>query len=167
MRRGGNVAKPSTKKSNRRTFLTAAPAAAVAAVAAVPASAAQGTPSAPVKKVHWSGGKRPEKPPLFSGIVQYGNLIFIAGIGAHFEGDIKAHTKHVLDEIQKRLESVGSSMEKVLKVNVYLNDLKDYAGMNEVYLGRFGPEPGVRTTIAAAGGIPGNSLVEIDCIASI
>ena len=162
------MAKPSTKKSNRRKFLTAAPAAAVAAVAAMPAkAAAQGTPSAPVKKVHWSGGKRPEKPPLFSGIVQYGNLIFIAGIGAHFEGDIKAHTKHVLDEIQKRLESVGSSMDKVLKVNVYLNDLKDYAGMNEVYLGRFGPEPGVRTTIAAAGGIPGNSLVEIDCIASI
>ena len=65
-------------------------------------------------------------------------MVFIAGIGAHFEGDIKAHTKHVLDEIEKRLLSVGSSMEKVLKVNVYLNDLKDYAGMNEAYLGRFG-----------------------------
>jgi 2-iminobutanoate/2-iminopropanoate deaminase len=167
MARGGDVAKPKVKTSNRRKFLTSAPAA-VAAVAAVPSVAsAQGTPAAPVKKVHWSGGKPPQKPPLFSGIVQYGNLIFIAGIGAHFEGDIKAHTKHVLDEIQKRLESVGSSMEKVLKVNVYLNDLKDYAGMNEVYLGRFGLEPGVRTTIAAAGGIPGNSLVEIDCIACI
>ena len=58
-------------------------------------------------------------------------------------------------------------MEKVLKVNVYLNDLKDYAAMNEVFLGRFGPEPGVRTTIAAAAGIPGNSLVEIDCIAAL
>jgi enamine deaminase RidA (YjgF/YER057c/UK114 family) len=58
-------------------------------------------------------------------------------------------------------------MEKVLKVNVYLNDLKDYDGMNEVYRGRFGAEPPVRTTIAAAGGIPGNSLVEIDCIASL
>ena len=54
-------------------------------------------------------------------------MVFIAGIGAHFEGDIKAHTKHVLDEIEKRLLSVGSSMDKVLKVNVYLNDLKDYA----------------------------------------
>ena len=137
-------------------------------MAAAPVVAsAQGTAAAPVKKVHWSGGKPPEKTPLFSGIVQHGSLIFIAGIGAHFEGDIKAHTKHVLDEIQKRLESVGSSMEKVLKVNVYLNDLKDYAGMNEVYLGRFGKEPGVRTTIAAAGGIPGNSLVEIDCIACV
>jgi hypothetical protein len=37
--------------------------------------------------------------------------------------------------------------------------------MNSVFRGAFGPEPGVRTTIAAAGGIPGNSLVEIDCIA--
>jgi len=59
-------------------------------------------------------------------------------------------------------------MQKVLKVNVYLNDIKDYAGMNEVYLGRFGSEPPVRTTVAvAAGGVPGNSLVEIDCIAYI
>ena len=84
-----------------------------------------------MKRVHWPGGKPPEKTPLFSGIVTFGNMVFIAGIGAHFKGDIKAHTKHVLDEIEKRLLSVGSSMDKVLKVNVYLNDLKDYAGMNE------------------------------------
>jgi enamine deaminase RidA (YjgF/YER057c/UK114 family) len=58
-------------------------------------------------------------------------------------------------------------MEKVLKVNVYLNDLKDYDAMNEMFLGRFGPEPGVRTTVAPAGGIPGKSLVEIDCIACV
>jgi enamine deaminase RidA (YjgF/YER057c/UK114 family) len=155
-------------KSTRRTFLKNAPAVAVASAAATTAAAATPAASgAPQKKVHWADGKRPEKTPLFSGVVTYGNLVFIAGIGAHFEGDIKAHTDHVLKEIQKRLESVGSSMEKVLKVNVYLNDLKDYAAMNEVFLGRFGPEPGVRTTIAAAGGIPGNSLVEIDCIACI
>ena len=87
-------------------------------------------------------------------MVSYGNLVFLSGIGAHFEGDIKAHTKHVLDEMQKNLERVGSSMEKVLKVNVYLNDLKDYAGMNEMFLGRFGAEPGVRTTIAARAASP-------------
>src|SRR6185436_20910580 len=153
--------------STRRRFL--ARASAVAAAAAVPsaARAQQRTSAKPAKKVHWSGGKRPEKTPLFSGVVSYGEMIFVAGIGAHFDGDIKAHTKHVLDEIQKRLEDVGSSMDKVLKVNVYLNDLKDYAGMNEVFLGRFGQDPPVRTTIAAPGGIPGNSLVEIDCIASL
>ena len=156
------------EKSNRRAFLKQAPAMAAAAAVAAPASAqAQGTSDKPTKKVHYASGKPPEKTPLFNGVVSYGNLVFLSGIGAHFEGDIKAHTKHVLDELEKNLERVGSSMEKVLKVNVYLNDLKDYAGMNEMFLGRFGKEPGVRTTIAAAGGIPGDSLVEIDCIAFI
>ncbi len=57
-------------------------------------------------------------------------------------------------------------MDKVLKVNVYLNDIADYKGMNEVFKGRFGPNPPVRTTVAVAkGGVPGDSLVEIDCIA--
>jgi 2-iminobutanoate/2-iminopropanoate deaminase len=135
---------------------------AAAAAAAVPAQAQ----SAPTKKVHYKSGK-PAKAPLFSGAVSYGNLLFIAGKGAHFEGDIKAHTKHVLDEIEKELVNAGSSMNKVLKCNVYLNDLKDYAAMNETFRGRFGEEPPVRTTIAAAGGIPGNSLVEIDVIAYI
>jgi enamine deaminase RidA (YjgF/YER057c/UK114 family) len=155
-------------KSNRRKFLTQAPVAmaAAAATTAVPREAGAAE-EAPVKKVIWADGKKPEKPPLFSGIVTYGGLVFIAGIGAHFKGDITAHTKHVLDEIEARLKQAGSSMEKVLKVNVYLNDLKDYAAMNEAYLGRFGGEPPVRTTIAAAGGIPGDSLVEIDCIAAL
>ena len=153
-------------KSNRRAFLKAAPAVAAAAAVTAPVAArAQAPAEKPTKKVHYPNGKPPDKPGLFNNAVSYGNLVFISGIGAHFEGDIKAHTKHVLDELKKSLERAGSSMEKVLKVNVYLNDLKDYDGMNEVFRGSFGPEPGVRTTIAAAGGIPGNSLVEIDCIA--
>ena len=147
------------KINNRRGFLKAGGA----AVALAPAAAAQ---TKPVKKVYYRG-KRPEGTPLFSPAVSYGNLLFVAGKGAHFEGDIKAHTKHVLDEIQQELENAGSSMDKVLKCNVYLNDLKDYQAMNEVFRGRFGDEPPVRTTIAAAGGIPGNSLVEIDVIAYI
>ena len=155
-------------KSNRRAFLKNAPAVAAAAAVSAPVAArAQAPAEKPTKKVHYPNGKPPEKPGLFNNAVSYGNLVFISGIGAHFEGDIKAHTKHVLDELKKSLERAGSSMEKVLKVNVYLNDLKDYDGMNEVFRGSFGPEPGVRTTIAAAGGIPGNSLVEIDCIACI
>ena len=153
--------------SNRRNFLAKGSAVAAAAVTTTATTRAVRADEKATKKVLWKNGKRPEKTPLFSGITTFGNLVFIAGIGAHFEGDIKSHTKHVLDEIQKRLEEAGSSMEKVLKVNVYLNDLKDYAGMNEMFLGRFGAEPPVRTTIAAAGGIPGNSLVEIDCIACL
>lgn len=121
----------------------------------------------PTKKVHYMGGQKPKTTPLFSGAVSYGNLLFIAGKGAHFEGDIKAHTEHVLNELEKELKNAGSSMEKVLKVSVFLNDLKDYQGMNDVFRGRFGPEPPVRTTVAPAGGIPGNSLVEMDVIAYI
>lgn len=148
------------QSKSRRGFLKAG------AVTAASAGALQAQ-SGPKKKVHYKGADRPAKTPLFNGAVSYGNLLFIAGKGAHYEGDIKAHTKTVLDEIQKELENAGSSMNHVLKCNVYLNDLKDYTGMNEVFRGRFGEEPPVRTTIAAAGGIPGNSLVEIDVIAYI
>lgn len=151
------------KKTNRRNFLGrgVAGAAAVAAVAAP----AEAQTERPTKKVHYKDGKKPAKTPLFNSTVSFGNLLFIAGVGAHVPGDIKSHTKIVLDSIQQQLESVGSSMEKVLKCNVYLNDIKDWPAMNEVFQGRFGEEPPVRTTIAAAGGIPGNSLVEIDVIA--
>ena len=106
--------------------------------------------------------------PLFSGATKFGGMVFIAGKGAHFVGDIKSHTDHVLKELEAELVKAGSSMEKVLKVNVYLDDIKDYKGMNEVFKGRFGKNPPVRTTVAVAkGGVPGDSLVEMDCIAYI
>src|SRR6266853_1742722 len=156
-------------EKDRRKLLkgTAALVAASAVVGVAKVAAKDKDKDKPKKKVYYQG-KAPEKTPLFSGAVSFGNLLFIAGKGAHFQGDIASHTKHVLDEIEKELTNAGSSMQKVLKVNVYLNDIKDYAGMNEVYLGRFGNEPPVRTTVAVAnGGVPGNSLVEIDCIAYI
>jgi 2-iminobutanoate/2-iminopropanoate deaminase len=123
-----------------------------------------GVPAAPAAS---AAPAAPKGPPLFNGIVTFGNLVFIAGIGAHFKGTIEEHTKHVLDELEQNLILAGSSMDKVLKVNVYLSDLANYTRMNSVYGGRWGSVPPVRTTIAAAGGIPGDSLVEIDCIASI
>lgn len=145
---------------NRRAFMKAG-------IAAATVTGAASAKALPMKKVvHYRDGKKPENP-LFSGAVSYGNLLFIAGKGYHKEGDIKVHTKAVLDEIQAELENAGSSMDKVLQCRVFLNDLKDYKDMNDVFRGRFGPEPPVRTTIAAAGGIPGNSLVEIDVIAYI
>jgi enamine deaminase RidA (YjgF/YER057c/UK114 family) len=159
--------------STRRGFLGHAPAAAAAVAATAAAACAKEVEKEEVeipeakKETHWPGREGPAENPLFSPVVTFGNLVFLSGIGAHFEGDVAAHTAHVLDEMKSNLEAVGSSMEKVLKVNVYLNDLADYAAMNEVFRGRFGPNPGVRTTIAAAGGIPGDSLVEIDCIAYV
>lgn len=149
------------KKNSRRNLLRGA---AVAVAGAAGASAAPAD-NAATKKVHYQGAK-PAKTPLFSGAVSYGNLLFVAGKGAHYSGDIKAHTKTVLDEIEKELVNAGSSMNKVLKVTVFLAKGEDYAAMNEAFLGRFGSEPPVRTTVAAAW-VPGDSLVEMDVVAYI
>ncbi|HEX3081318.1 MAG TPA: RidA family protein [Puia sp.] len=115
-----------------------------------------------------SGVVMDQEVPLFSGSTKFGNLVFVAGKGAHYAGDIKAHTETVLQELEKELVKAGSSMKNVLKVSVFLNDIADYDGMNSVYRGRFGDKPPVRTTVAVAkGGVPGNSLVEMDCIAFV
>ena len=107
--------------------------------------------------------------PMFSCYTKFGNMVYVSGKGAHTAPfEIKNHTEIVLKRLEEDLIKAGSSMEKVLKVNVYLNDFADYQGMNEVYKGRFGKNPPARTTVAVAkGGIPGDTIVEIDAIAYI
>ena len=56
-------------------------------------------------------------------------------------------------------------MKNALKCNVYLSKLDDYKAMNEAYLGKFGTEPPVRTTVAVAGIPLDGALVEIEVIA--
>jgi enamine deaminase RidA (YjgF/YER057c/UK114 family) len=132
------------------------------------AAAPAHTPAAPAGKEVFNIVTDQEVP-LFSQVTKFNGMVFIAGQGAHVEPfEIKAHTEIVLKGLEKQLIAAGSSMEKVLKVHVYLNDIADYAGMNEVFKGRFGAKPPVRTTVAVAkGGVPGNSLVEMDCIAYV
>jgi enamine deaminase RidA (YjgF/YER057c/UK114 family) len=106
--------------------------------------------------------------PLFSASTKLGNLVFISGRGARLEGDIKVHTDNVLKIMEEELKKAGSSMEKVLKVTVYLDDMKDYYGMNEVYKGRFGKNPPVRSTVAVPNGLPpADAFIQMDCIAYI
>src|SRR5262252_5218418 len=157
------------KQSRRGLLKNAAKAAAAvtAGTALAPAAKAQTTGKLE-KKAYGPPPKEGGETPLFSSVISYGNLVFLAGVGAHFKGTIEEHTKHVLDELEKNLIKAGSSMDMVLKVNVYLNDLKDYQAMNSVYAqANWGDTPPVRTTVAPAGGIPGDSLVEIDMIAYV
>jgi enamine deaminase RidA (YjgF/YER057c/UK114 family) len=143
-------------EETRRSMLAAGLGAALAA----PASGQQAA-----KEVHYLGPK-PEGTPLFPAAVTFGNLVFVSGSGFNDVAGIRAQTDKLLTYIEKVLESVGSSMEKALKVNVYLADIRDYAAMNEVYRGRFGPNPPARTTVAVANiPLPG-CLVEIEVIAS-
>ena len=153
-------------KTQRRTVLKNLFASALG-VAGIGLAAKAGT-SETVEKIA-GNVEAPENVPLFSGHTKLGNMVFIAGKGAHVEPyTIANHTDIVLKELEKELIAAGSSMEKVLKVTVFLNDIADYKGMNEVYKGRFGKNPPVRTTVAVAkGGVPGDSLVEMDCIAYI
>jgi enamine deaminase RidA (YjgF/YER057c/UK114 family) len=106
--------------------------------------------------------------PLYSPEVSFGNLVFVSGRGGGTDAapDITAQTKTVLDQIEESLKLAGSSMDKVLKVNVYLTDMKNFEGMNKAYIGRFGSEPPVRTTVSITA-VPDYSLVEIDCIAHL
>jgi enamine deaminase RidA (YjgF/YER057c/UK114 family) len=157
------------RNTTRRTFLAAAVPA--AAIAATPAAAQTGSqPQARKRVFRTSGG--PGKPkgaaPLYSTELTFGNMVFVSGKGAGIDSkdDIKAQTGRVLDLIEESLKVAGSAMDKVLKVNVYLTDMADYTGMNEAYLGRFGKEPPVRTTVAVTS-LPDKSRVEIDCIATL
>jgi enamine deaminase RidA (YjgF/YER057c/UK114 family) len=155
-------------QDGRRSFFKRA-GAYLASLAGLGAAHAGAADAAPRSKSKESKGTvvTHDDVPLFSSVVVHNGLVYLAGKGAHFEGDIKAHTDHVLSELEKELEEAGSSMEQVIKVTVYLHDLDDYDAMNEVFRGRFGDSPPVRSTVACYGGVPGDSLVEMDCIAAL
>jgi len=105
--------------------------------------------------------------PLISQYTVHDNFVFVKGMGDHDERDIRLATKNVLDMIERQLEEAGTSMDKALKVTVFLRNLRDYDAMNEAYRGRFGDRPPARSTVACYNGIPGGSLLEIDCIAAL
>jgi 2-iminobutanoate/2-iminopropanoate deaminase len=102
-------------------------------------------------------------------------LIYIAGQGAHSRGDksdagktptIELHTKMVMDGVQALVEAGGGTMDSILQLTVYLAKLDYYDGMNSVFKTYFPHGGPARTTVAVAG-LPGESLVEINCIAAI
>ena len=108
--------------------------------------------------------------PYSQGILADG-FIFLAGQGPTNPetntvdyGDVASETKRTFENMKAILEAAGSSLDKVVKCNVYLRDIKDFAAMNEVYKTYFKPPYPARTTIQA-GALPGGIAVEIECIA--
>jgi enamine deaminase RidA (YjgF/YER057c/UK114 family) len=111
-----------------------------------------------------------ETEPARGSVRRHGNLLFLSGRGGYGTEPftIEQHTTHCLNLIEESLIAAGSSMEKVLKVNVMLDDIANYEGLNNAYRGRFGANPPARTTAAVQkGGISGNSLLILDCIAYV
>lgn len=107
----------------------------------------------------------------YSQAVLEGDFIFVAGQGpinpatGDLElGDARSETKRVFENIKAILAAAGSALEHVVKCNVYLRDINDFAAMNDVYASYFSKPFPARTTIQA-GALPGGIAVEIECIA--
>jgi 2-iminobutanoate/2-iminopropanoate deaminase len=144
----------------------------LASVASTSASASSEQDQVGVKKLNWEG--KPSDPNSFiTALIVHNDVLYIAGQGAHshdtgeaFPMDIENHTKRVMENVKHLVETGGGAMDSILQLTVYLAKIDDYDGMNKVFKTYFPHGGPARTTVAVAA-LPGNSLVEINCIAAV
>ena len=108
--------------------------------------------------------------PYSQGTVTPQGLVFTAGqiplnpaTGDLITGDIKAQTRQVMENLKAILEAGGSDLASVVKTTVYLKDMADFGGMNEVFAEYFREAPPARATVEVAR-LPRDVRVEIDAI---
>jgi 2-iminobutanoate/2-iminopropanoate deaminase len=107
----------------------------------------------------------------YSHAVWTGSLLYCSGQaavdpanGSLVAGDIGAQTQQTFTNLESVLKDAGLSLEDVIKVNVYLTSMSNFAGMNAVYKTVFSAPYPARTTVAVAE-LPLNALVEIEVLA--
>lgn len=83
--------------------------------------------------------------------------------GKLIEGDVKDQTEQIFSNLHLVLQAVGKNLGDVLKVNVYLTSMADFALMNEVYAAHFAPPYPARTTVAVAA-LPLSAKVEMELV---
>lgn len=102
--------------------------------------------------------------------VKAAGLVFVAGqLGLkpgdkQIEGDITAQTEQVMQNLRAILDEAGSSLGGLVKTTVFLQDLGDFAAMNDVYAAHVGDRPPARSTVEVAK-LPSGALVEIEAVA--
>ncbi|KXN88884.1 hypothetical protein AN958_06754 [Leucoagaricus sp. SymC.cos] len=112
--------------------------------------------------------------PVFSQAVIANGFVYVSGnIGCDkqfklAEGGVQAETRMALENISKVLKAAGTSLENVVKVNIYLTNFdRDFAAMNEIYLQYFGSDtPPARTCVGVVT-LPFKANVEIECTAAL
>lgn len=109
----------------------------------------------------------------FSEAVRVGHFLFLSGqIGIDpetrqlAEGGIRPETRQTMENIRASLERYGSSMDRVVKCQVFLADISEWSAMNEVYVTFFGTNKPARSALGASGLALG-ARVEIECMATI
>src|SRR5438105_14821807 len=106
----------------------------------------------------------------FSVAIRSGERVYTSGqVGAQatgrlVEGDVSAQTGQAFTNLEGVLRAAGKTLDDVVKVNVYLTDMRNFAAMNEVYARRFAAPYPARTTVAVAA-LPLGAAVEIEMIA--
>jgi enamine deaminase RidA (YjgF/YER057c/UK114 family) len=123
-----------------------------------------------IRKLNSEGKPGSEKDIIMPLIVHNG-LIYVSGQGAHDTRDskewtIESHTSMVMDKIKKHVEVGGGTVDSILQLNVFLVKIEHWDGMHKVFSTYFPHGGPARTTVAVAG-LPGDSLVEINCIAAV
>lgn len=93
-----------------------------------------------------------------------GQLPLVPETGELISDDIKKATARSLDNIKAILEEAGSSLDKVVKVNIFLDDVNDFAAVNEVYAKYFTENKPARSCVEVAN-LPKKALIEIEAIA--
>lgn len=141
------------------------------AAAGVTAAMAQDSKEANgIRKLNGEGQPGSEKD-IIMPVVIHNGLLYVSGQGAHDKRDqkewtIESHTSMVMDKVKKMVEIGGGTMDTVLQANVFLVKIEHWDGMHKVFATYFPHGGPARTTVAVAA-LPGDSLVEINCIAAV
>ena len=111
--------------------------------------------------------------PTFCHAVVAGDFVFVSGtLGTSedtmtlVEGGVAAETRQAMRHIERILAACGATLDDLVKVNVYLRDISDFAAMNEAYLAIIGADPPARITVGRSE-FALSAAVEIDAIAYV
>ena len=109
----------------------------------------------------------------YSQAVKIGELVYTAGhipldpaTGKMVEGDVQVQTDRALQNLQAVLKEAGSSLKNVVKTTVFLQNMADFAAMNEVYGRYFDKKPPARSAVEVAA-LPLGAQVEIEAVALV
>jgi 2-iminobutanoate/2-iminopropanoate deaminase len=109
----------------------------------------------------------------YSQAIKAGDFVFVSGQLALKPGDkeltggtIQEQTEQALQNLAAVLEAAGSGIDRLVKTTVFLQNLGDFQGMNEVYAKHVGERPPARSTVEVAA-LPSGALVEIEAIAHV